>query len=137
MTTIDDLSRAVQATYDIETHAAAVDVVRATVDQISADAELWDADARELTAAGVEVASEAIAASYAQGLHGTAGVCLLELLESAAVRITEARTALEEAIEERDDLIRAALRTALPREQIRQAAGVTRDRLYQIRDGRR
>lgn len=66
----------------------------------------------------------------------SAASILLEDLAGVATRIQahdEARTSL---IDERDELVRAALRTELRRVDISDAAGVTEPRLYQIRDGR-
>ncbi len=61
---------------------------------------------------------------------------LNDLADAAkAVEAHEAR--LAERIAGRDNLIRAALRTELPRAAIAAAAGVKEARLYQIRDGRR
>lgn len=54
--------------------------------------------------------------------------------EAAAARL---RQHADEHTERRDELIRAALRTELPRADIATAAGVKEARLYQIRDRRR
>lgn len=130
MTTIDDLARIIRATYDLDTLDAARDVIRVHVDQIADDPDLWDADADALTPDGVELVSGAIAASYAGGHHSTAAQQLLTDIEDAVAAIA-AHTA------RRDELIRAALRTELPRGDIAAAAKLKPARLYQIRDGRR
>jgi hypothetical protein len=51
--------------------------------------------------------------------------------------ISDAEGTIAEATARRDELVRAAMRTELPRAKIAEAARVKEARLYQIRDGRR
>lgn len=137
MTTIDDLAQTVRAAHDIDTLDAARDVVRVHVDQISDDLELWNAETGELTPAGVDLVTAAITESYATGLHATAAQQLLEQIADEAAAIAVAERVAAAATERRDQLIRSALRTELPRAAIADAARLKPARLYQIRDGRR
>jgi hypothetical protein len=138
MTHIQDLTQTIRETHNIETLAAATDVVQLHVDAIADDAELWDADGSTLTDAGVEVVSFAIAESYRQGLNGTAEDRLLDDIGAAAAAIAANEERGAELVAERDELIRAALKTTLRRADIAAAAGFKGpERLYQIRDGRR
>jgi len=137
MTTIDELAETIQATHDIDTLDAARDVVQVHVDQIADDADLRQPETRRLTTAGVVVVTTAVAESYTRGLHGTAAQRLLEEIGDQAAAIAAAEKTIAERTARRDELVRAALRTELPRAAIAEAAGVKPARLYQIRDGRR
>lgn len=137
MTTIDALAETVRTAHDIETLDAARAVVRVFVDQISGGPDLWNAETDELTPAGVQVVTGAIRESYAGGYHATTAQRLLAQIVDEATAIATAERAVAEATGRRDELIRAALRTELPRAAIASAADVKPARLYQIRDGRR
>lgn len=137
MTTIDDLARTIQHRHDLDTIAAAHASVTVMVDQIADDPDLWDADANVLTAEGVKVVSEAIAESYKIGAVATSAQILLANLDDIATEIATLEDRHAELVTRRDELIRAALRTELPRADIAAAARVKPARLYQIRDGRR
>lgn len=137
MTTIEELARTTAASHGIDSHAAALDVVRVHVDQIADDSDLYNAETEQLTDDGAEVVATAIAESYAQGLHATRACDLLDEIAREATAISEADQAIKDHTAERNALIRAALRTELPRTDIAAAARVKEARLYQIRDGRR
>jgi hypothetical protein len=137
MTTIEELAQAIQNTHGIDSHDAALEVVRVHVDQILGDVDLYDADTGLLTYAGTALLTEAIAQSYARGFNSTHADNLLALIDVEAGAIKAAQDEIAERTERRDELIRAALRTELPRSVIAEAAGVKEARLYQIRDGRR
>lgn len=134
---IEGLARRVAGEEGIDSYDAARDAIRAHVDQIADDADLYNAATNVLSTAGVEVVMAAVAASYAQGMHGTVASQLLEDIaaENAAGERHTAQAA--EHFEQRDELVRAAMKTELPRAAIAAAAGVSEGRLYQIRDGRR
>jgi hypothetical protein len=139
MTTIsiDSLAETIASVFGIDTLDAARQVVQVHVDQIADDADLYVPEACALTEAGALIVAEAIRHSYAGGFVATTATALLERI---AVKEEKRRLAAMEAqnyAEERDDLIRAALRTELRRTDIAAAAGVSEARLYQIRDGRR
>ena len=136
MTAIAHLAHNVADRHDIS-HAAAVDAIRAHVDQVADDPDLWDADTGELTTAGVALVTEAIAETYAGGHIATAASLLLERIADITADITSAMTRLTELTAERDELVRAALGTEARRTDIAAASGLTVGRLYQIRDGRR
>lgn len=137
MTTIDTLAEIIRDAHDIDTIDAARAVVTVHVDQVAGDADLWDADTNTLTAAGVELITGAIAESYAQGYHGSTAQLLLDNIEDEAAAIEAANQTVAERTARRDELIRAAMRTELPRAAIAAAAGVKAARLHQIRHGRR
>lgn len=70
--------------------------------------------------------------------HGaTVASDLLERLRAKAAEIADAEHQLADLYTERDELIRAAMRTDLRRPDIAAAASLKEARLYQIRDGRR
>lgn len=61
----------------------------------------------------------------------------MDEVEAAAGAVREARGALAEAERRRDEAIRTALEQGVPVTQIASATGLTRMRVYQVRDGRR
>lgn len=136
MTTIDELGQTVAAKYDIPTDAAR-DLVDTYVNQISDDADLWNADDEVLTADGVEVVSEAISEGYARKQWSTAEAVMLGELDDVTAELASIATKQEELIERRDQLIRSLMETSVARDEIAAAARVKTARLYQIRDGRR
>lgn len=137
MTTINDLAHTIADRHDIDSLTAAREAVTVMVDQIADDADLWDADTHALTPAGVEVVSQAIAESYKVGAVATSAQNLLADIDDTAAGIASLEKQHAELVARRDELIRAALRTELPRADIAAAARVKPARLYQIRDGRR
>lgn len=137
MTSIQELAQTISETYGIDSRDAATDAVRVLVDQICDDPDLYDAETQELTTQGVEVVTEAIAVSYAKDLVSTEAGRLLQEIAEAAEAIAKFEAKVAEYTDDRDELIRAALRTELRRADIAAAAGVKEARLYQIRDGRR
>lgn len=137
ISSIVELAESIAAQHGIDSRTAAREVVTVHVDQIADDPEFWNADSATLTPAGVEVVTAAIAASYAQSLHGTDAQRLLDDIAAAAAAIETFQGKVSEYTDDRDELIRAALRTELRRADIAAAAGVKEARLYQIRDGRR
>jgi hypothetical protein len=137
MTTIEDLAQTISNIHGIDSMDAARDVVRVHIDQIADDVDLYDPQTRELTDAGTALVTEAVARSYAQGFVSTHADNLLALIDAEAGAIEAAEKEIAERTGRRDELIRAALRTELPRAAIASAAGIKEARLYQIRDGRR
>lgn len=137
MTRIEDLAQTIADTHGIMSRVAAEGVVRTFVDQISDDTDLWNAENEQLTPEGVQVVTTAVAVSYANDLHGTVAQSLLDQIAEAAAAIETFEGKVYEYTAERDELIRAALKTELRRADIAAAAGVKEARLYQIRDGRR
>lgn len=136
-TTIEELARTIAETHGIDSHAAAIDVVRVHVDQITDDPDLYDPEAEELTGDGAAVVAQAVADSYAHDMYGTTAARLLNDLTTAARKLALAEQAVRDHTAARDEMIRAALKTELRRADIAAAAGVKEARLYQIRDGRR
>jgi hypothetical protein len=136
MPTINEIGGEIAERHDVDHHAA-IDVVRTYVDQIADDPNLWNADAEELTAAGAELVVEAIDESYRQGLTSTETGLLLQQIEIAEQEHVNLKQQTQEALMRRDELVRRAFHTELPRDRIAAAAGINKARLYQIRDGRR
>ncbi len=130
MTTLGDLARTIQKTHGIDSHGAALSIVEVYVGQIADDPDLWNPDTLQLTDEGEQVVTAAVLAANEQDLYSTHNAALLEAIATTAKEILE-RT------HERDSLIRAAMKTELPRAKIAAAADLTEARLYQIRDGRR
>ncbi len=136
-TSIDDLAQTIADAHGIDTLEAARDVVQVHVNQIADDVDLYDSETHELTDAGAALVAEVVAQSYAHGVVSTKADNLLALIDAERGAIEAAEEEVRERTERRDELIRAALRTELPRRMIADAAGVKEARLYQIRDGRR
>jgi|GEM_PF-1757827 len=132
VTTIDELAHEIRRRHSIGRHAAAVDVARVHVDQIADDPDLWNADTEHLTDAGRQLVLEAVAASYSVGAIATRAAQILTDLEDQAVQIRDTRDRLAELLDERNGLIRAALRTEAPVPTIAAAAGVKPSRVHQI-----
>lgn len=129
-TSIDDLAREIADIHGIDTFDAARESVAVHVDEIRDDADLWDEATDTLTPAGVDLVKGAIAQSYSIGAVATRAAQILTELEDTAAEMDKLAT-------RRDELVRAALKTELRRDDIAAAARVTTARLYQIRDGRR
>lgn len=66
-----------------------------------------------------------------------AGVAVEAAAPTVLDDIAAAARGIEEAIEHRDTLIRQAFDAGVPKTHIAKAAGLSRERIYQIRDGRR
>lgn len=136
MTSINDLAIDVANAHGIS-HTAAVDAITVHVDTINDDPDLWNPDTNQLTDAGVEVVTAAIAETYNTGAIATYATQLLEQIADAEARRADHARRADEARAARDELIRAAMRTEARRADIMAAGNVGEQRLYQIRDGRR
>ena len=136
MPTIPEVANQIATTHMVDHHAV-LDVVRVYVDQITDDPDLYDPGTEELTAAGATLIVEAVDESYRQGLFSTDAGLLLEQIESAEQERANLKQQTREALMRRDELVRRAFHTELPRDRIAVAAGVNKARLYQIRNGRR
>lgn len=133
MTTIDDLTQATAAKYDIPTDAAR-DVVTTYVNQISDDPDLWNADDETLTTDGVDIVTTAIETAYEHDLNSSAEDLMLAELEDIIAKRAKLTAELDER---RDELVRSLMKTSVARKRIAAAADLSEPRLYQIRDGRR
>lgn len=84
---------------------------------------------------------EILAEQFNSEIPGEVGYSLqddvLAAIRHEADKITEAAITIAEAEEVRDDYIRAAINARVPVTGIAAAAGLTRGRIYQIRDNRR
>jgi hypothetical protein len=120
---IIDLAQQIANKHGIDPEIA-VDVVRVHLDQIRDDPEFWTPDG--ITPRGARLILGAVFESYAIGAIASGAQRILDDLADAAQRITE-------AIEDRDGLIRAAMRTEVPRKQIAKAAGLSPARIHQIK----
>jgi hypothetical protein len=134
-TTIAELAGTIAERHGIDSLDAARGVVQFHADQIADDPNLSEDGG--LTPAGVDLVTAAIAESYANGYFAPSAQQFIEDIAAEAAAIAEAEQIAAEHTARRDELIRAALRTELPRAEIAAAAGVKEARLYQIRDGRR
>ncbi len=61
----------------------------------------------------------------------------MDEVKAAAAAVEQARLALERAEQRRNTAIRAALADQVPVSEIAAATGLSRLRVYQVRDGRR
>lgn len=136
MTTIEELTEVIAQQHGIDRQAAEAAVL-VHVDQIADDTDLYRD--HQLTPAGAEVVTGAIAASYENGYLATASARLLDEIADAVRELAAAKSAEEAAEEKRDELIRQAMRpgSELRPRDIAAAADLKPARLYQIRDGRR
>lgn len=122
MTTLDATITTIATLFDID-EAAAEAAAREYLAQIAAlDGEEYDEDALP-----VEVA-EFIIESIRQHHQSTPPTLLDD--------VTAAADALTEAHEVRDATIRTALAAGLPIKQVAEAAGMSRQAIYNIRDAR-
>lgn len=138
MTTINDLAIKIRDQHGIDSIDAARAAVIAHIEQINDDPDLYNRDTQTLTASGVEVVAEAIAQTYAIGAVRSTARDLLEMIADEEAAAQAARSIADKHTANRDELVRAALRTTeLRRADIAAAAGIKEARLYQIRDGRR
>jgi hypothetical protein len=96
-------------------------------DQIADDSDLWNEDTREITDAGMEVMRTALATNT-----DPIGQDLLDEVAQAAITYQDAAIAASEALERRDDAIRAAVAYGHKRTQVADLAEISRERLYQI-----
>ena len=131
-----DLAQDVAAQRNIET-TAAVEVVTTYVDQISDDTSMWCAETSTLTEAGERVVVTAIEAGYDNNLHSTAEDLMLDELEQVPAKLRALHVQEAQLIGERDDLVRKLMKTSVARPRIAEAAELSVDRLYQIKDHRR
>lgn len=102
------------------------------------DEDLYDTETGQLTEAGEAVIRDQIAADY----HGATPVAyrhddLLAGIREAADQIAEHQRLADEWMRRRDELIRSAIREGVRVSAIADAAGLDRQRVYQIRDQRR
>ncbi len=102
-------------------------IIEAYAGQINDDADLYDREAGELTDAGAEL----IVTQLASAAFST-GSMLDEIIEAQTLV-----DAAEQNREARDATIRAALKEGVPVREIVAHTGLSRERVYQIRDGRR
>ena len=137
MIDVDTLARKIAATHGITTHAAAREVVIVHAEQLTDDPNLWNADTEQLTTAGEALVVQAVDEAYTAGTLATSATTFLEDIAAAAAEMVTAERDLATARDRRDDLIRAAMRTELPRDAIATAGRIKPARLYQIHYGRR
>ena len=130
MTTISirDLAEELADQYDTDL-SATQEAVRTYAGQIDDDAELWDGDAEELTKSGANIVRAAFAT--------TQGDDSMDALMSEIIDAQAAVNKHNEQLARRDAAIRAAMKGPVSAEWIAQVSGLTRARVYQIRDGRR
>jgi hypothetical protein len=136
MTTINDLAQTIAAKYDIPADAAR-DLVEVYVNQISDDADLWDADSEALTGEGVEVVETAISEGYARKQWSTVEASMLAELDDVTAELAAMTSKHDTLTERRGQLVRSLMATSVARSEIAAAARVKEARLYQIRDKRR
>jgi hypothetical protein len=127
---LGNLARTTSASYQLDSHGAALRIVGAYVDDMIGDPALYDDSTDLLTPEGEDLLSAQIQEAAEEGLDNLDDSLVLQALAEAAKEIVE-RT------HERDELIRLAMRADTERARIAAAANLTEARLYQIRDRRR
>lgn len=105
-----------------------LEIVRVYAGQLADDTDLYDVETGELSDTGVELIITSVAES---ALYTTASV--LDELVQAQDDVNRQ----EDRLSRRDAAIRAALKEAVPVREIVEHTGLSRERVYQIRDGRR
>lgn len=128
MIEIRDLAAELADKYDTDT-AAMLEPVQTYAGQINDDPELWDEDAEELTLAGANIVRGAVAVWMGDDSQ--------EALVSELMEAQEDVNKQEERLERRDAAVRAAMKGPMSADWIAQLTGLSRARVYQIRDGRR
>jgi hypothetical protein len=132
---IDNLAREMAAKYDIDQAAAYADT-NAYADQISDDPELYgydEDDGGAVTEAGAEIIRAQMATVYENDNFEQQAQDAVVKLQETTARVKE----LDTAQDDRDTAIRHALQVGLPVRVIHEHTGLSRERVYQIRDKRR
>lgn len=128
---LDTLAGILARNLDIDQRSALA-LVRDYTRQLADDPDMVDATGRRLTPAGTNAVARAAYDTYrVDAVHATTSTLLTQIERTR----DEAFAALElhrAHLWRRDQLIRAAMRTAADRADIAAAAGITTKRLYQI-----
>lgn len=131
MIAIDTLAIELSDLYDIELEAARADVT-AFADQISDEPQLYDIDGgNALSDTGADLIRDQMSTVY-----GSGSIDMDEArdeLRSAQILVDVA----DEQLGRRDAAVRNALAKSVPVKDIVADTGLSRQRVYQIRDGRR
>jgi len=127
MTSLRDLADQLAEERDVPA-ADMLEIVRTYAGQISDDADLYDPETSEVTDAGAEV----IIGSIASAAFYTEPSVLDELVEAQTDVDRQ-----DERLGRRDAALRKALSEGVPVREIVEHTGLSRERVYQIRDGRR
>lgn len=130
MVTIEALAQELSDLYDIDLGAARADVV-AFADQISDDPELYDIDGgNALSDTGAGLIRDQMSSVYGSGSID---------MDEARYELRSAQALVDAADElgRRDAAVRKALATSVPVKDIVADTGLSRARVYQIRDRRR
>lgn len=102
-------------------------IVEAYAGQINDDPDLYNAEAGELSDTGAEIITDQIAGAV------WAEPSLLDELMAAQAEVDQQT----ERLSRRDAAVRKAMAEGVPVREIVEHTGLTRFRVYQIRDGRR
>lgn len=127
MISLNDLAAQIADERDVPV-ADMLEIVKTYAGQISGDSDLYDAETEELTDDGAEVIIGSIASA---ALHNESSV-LDELMDAQADVNRQ-----PERLTRRDNAVRKALAEGTPVREIVEHTGLSRERVYQIRDGRR
>lgn len=130
--TIDELAEGVAENWDIPVDVAR-DHITACVAQIADDEALWDAEEERITRAGEYIIGRQLEDIF---MSREADDAMADV-RSAAAKVEQLTGGLDEAKHERDAKIRAALERGKSVSDLTEATGLSRERVYQIRDGRR
>jgi hypothetical protein len=105
-------------------------IVEAYASQISDDTDLYDVETGEISDAGAELIIASVASA---AIHNVTTV-LDDLMDAQAEASLDRQ---DERLSRRDNLLRKALAEGTPVREIVELTGLSRERVYQIRDGRR
>lgn len=130
-----DLATRLATQYGIDPVAAAT-AVDTYAGQIADDPDLYNDDV--LTEAGADLIAQQFAADYDAAAPGAAAHTeLRDAITGTVTRINDLTARRDEAISQRDALIRQAVAAGVRIEDIAVDAQLKAARIYQIRDGRR
>lgn len=127
MTAIEALAAQAAEERDVPV-ADMLEIVKVYAGQISDDTDLYDVETGEISDAGAELIIGSIASA---ALYNSASV-LDDLVEAQGDVDRQ-----DERLSRRDSLLRKALSEGIPVREIVEHTGLSRERVYQIRDGRR
>jgi hypothetical protein len=138
MTNIDRLGIELASRYDVDTRTA-MEAVDTYAGQLQDD-DLYSTDTDRLTEAGAEVIRAQFAADHGAPLPGTVADDKGQLraeVRDLTQREADLRVGADQALDERDALIRRGIEMGVRVADLAEDAGLKPARIYQIRDRRR
>lgn len=130
--TIDEYAQGVAENWDIPVDVAR-EHITACVEQIADDPDLWDAENEKIRRDGEYIIARKLQDVF---MSREADAAMAEV-RSATAKVESLTSELDNAKQYRDAKIRTAIQRGKSVADLTQATGLSRERVYQIRDGRR